>query len=102
MNEELLRTLSLLGPYANYEVWEGVAPDTESEPIDLPDGIKRLDVIVIGNPLKIRFYLRGKGVCRQIIIPNDNIYTVFISPDRFTVQNYFEGSPAYYSVVAWM
>jgi len=102
MAEELLRVLSLLGPYSNYEVFSGVASDTESEPYDLPDGIKRLDIIVVGNPLKVRLYVPGKGSSRQILLPADTIFTVFISPDRFTVQNYTAGANATWSIVAWM
>jgi len=102
MSEELLRVLSLLGPYSNYAVFSGTAADAESGYYDLPDGIKRLDIIVVGNPLKVRLVMPGRGSSQQIAIPADTIFTVFISPDRFTVQNYTPGSNAIYSIVAWM
>jgi len=100
--EELIRVLGMMGPYNNYETYTGVAPDTESEYYDLPSGIKRLDIMVLNNPLYVRFSVPGKGLGRQIAIPADNILTVFISPDRFSVQNVVSGSAAIYSIVAWM
>jgi len=102
MQEALLRVLGIMGPYSNYEVFSGTAADTESGYYDLPDGIKRLDIIVVGNPLKVRLVMPGKGASKQIAIPADTVFTVFISPDRFTVQNYTAGSNAIYSIVAWM
>ena len=102
MEEELVKTLSILGPYSNYEVFSGTASDTESEPFDLPDGVKRIDIAVINNPLYVRFYIRGKGGSKQIGIPANQIYTVYASPDRFTVQNAITGSNATYSITVWM
>lgn len=94
--------LGIIGPYKNYAVFSGTAGNDESEFYDLPDGVKRIDVMVINNPLLIRFLLPGKGGSQQIAIPANTIYTVYISPDRFSVQNYTQNQNAIYSVVAWM